>query len=181
LPEYVIIEKYQSDWPIQFQGIAQLLRAELGDTATRIDHIGSTSIPGLDAKPIIDIQISVRSFETFDVIRNPLERCGFRWRSDNLDITKRFFREAPGNPRTHIHVRMDGTWSQQYALLFRDYMRCHPEDCAAYAVLKVRLANQYGADRHGYVDAKGPFIWSVMQKADQWCQAIGWTSAESDM
>ena len=105
MPEYVIIEKYQLDWPLQFQGIAQLLRAELAEIATRIDHIGSTSIPGLDAKPIIDIQISVRSFEPFDVIRNPLERCGFCWRSDNLDITKRYFREAPGNRRTHVHVR----------------------------------------------------------------------------
>lgn len=83
-------------------------------------------------------------------------------------------------PRTHIHVRREGSWSQQFALLFRDYLRSHPEDCAAYAECKIRLAEQYRDDRHGYVEAKRPFIWSIMQKADSWSQTVGWTPDERD-
>lgn len=146
------------------------MRTALGEAAVRIDHIGSTSIPGLAAKPVIDIQISIRSFEPLDAIRNPLEQIGFGWRRDNPDLTKRYFQETHRHKRTHIHVRMDGSWSQQFALLFRDYMRSHPEECEAYANLKYRLAEEYANDRHGYIDAKAPLIWRIMQKADQWSQ-----------
>ncbi|ALS28769.1 dephospho-CoA kinase/protein folding accessory domain-containing protein [Paenibacillus sp. 32O-W] len=180
MSDEITIESYQPEWPLRFQRIAQLLRAELGETAVRIDHIGSTSVPGLAAKPIIDIQISVRSFELFEAIRLPLERCGFRWRSDNPDLTKRYFREGPGMARTHIHVRREGSWSEQLALLFRDYLRCHEEDRLAYAECKIRLAERYRDDRHGYVEAKRPFIWSMMQKADQWSQMVGWMPGERD-
>ncbi|HEY0828237.1 MAG TPA: hypothetical protein VGE40_09080 [Bacilli bacterium] len=100
---------------------------------------------GLSHSTVKDIQ----SFELFDDIQICIERCGFFWRSDNSDITKRYFRESPGNRRTHIHVRREGSW--------------------------------FGNDRHGYVNAKQPFIWNIMQKADRWCQTIGWSPAERDM
>lgn len=178
--EAIKIEPYNEAWPAMFAELGLAMRSALGCTALRIDHIGSTSVPGLDAKPILDVQISVSSFEPFSSIREPLEAIGFLYRADNPDLTKRYFRERPGQRRTHTHVRREGSWSQQFALLFRDYLRVHPGERNEYADLKHRLAEQYGDDRHGYVDAKGPFIWTVMQQASAWSQTVGWTPGASD-
>src|SRR6266581_4195540 len=102
------ITPYDVTWPEQFQQFALPLRDALGPVALRIDHIGSTSVPGLAAKPVIDIQISVADFEPLDAYRLPLERLGYIFRSDNPERTKRYFRETPGKPRVHIHVRRAG-------------------------------------------------------------------------
>ena len=80
----------------------------LARIALRIDHIGSTSVRGLDAKPIIDIQVSVASFGPLDAYRLPLQRAGFVYRP-GAELTKRYFRERPGERRTHIHVRRAGS------------------------------------------------------------------------
>src|SRR5262249_11057136 len=121
------IVPYDPAWPERFRTLGAALREALGEVALRIDHIGSTSVPGLDAKPIVDIQISVASFEPLDSFRLPIEALGYVFRADNTDLAKRYFREPPGTPRTHIHVRRAGSWSEQFALLFRDYLRTHPE------------------------------------------------------
>jgi GrpB-like predicted nucleotidyltransferase (UPF0157 family) len=176
----IIVVPYDSEWPNLFQTLGYSLRKALGDIALRIDHIGSTSIRGLDAKPIIDLQISVASFDPVEAISIPLQKNGFYYRSDNADLTKRYFREAPGDRRTHIHVRQTGSWSEQFALLFRDYMRCHPTDCNIYAQFKHQLAEQFQNNRHGYVAAKTPFIWETIRKADEWAQETGWSLGKSD-
>jgi len=176
----VVIVPYDPEWPALFSRLGVSLRKALGDTALRIDHIGATSVPGLDAKPIIDIQISVRTFEPLDAYRLPIESLGFVLRPDNPDRTKRYFREVPGERRTHIHVRRAGSWPEQFALLFRDYMRTHDEDAKRYAELKYRLAEQYAEDHRGYTEAKAPFIWETMVKADTWSQEIGWEPSPSD-
>ncbi len=181
MPNHTVeIVPYNPEWPLLFRQLGGQLRAQLGDAALRIDHIGSTSVPGLDAKPIIDVQISVSSLEPLEAYKLPLERAGFMHRADNPDRTKRYFRELPGNRRTHIHVRRAGSWPEQLALLFRDYMRCHPEDCKRYARLKYELAERYRDDRHGYTEAKHPFIWDIIQKADRWSQETGWTPGPTD-
>lgn len=115
-----------------------------------------------------------------DTYRIPLEGLGYVFRSANPDLAKRYFREAPGERRTHIHIRRMGSWPQQFALLFRDYMRTHDDDAKLYAELKYRLAEQYGEDRVGYTDAKSSFIWETMRKADNWAQGIGWEPGSSD-
>jgi GrpB-like predicted nucleotidyltransferase (UPF0157 family) len=176
----VLVVPYDLNWPNEFARLGGTLRQTLGDVALRIDHIGSTSIPGLDAKPVIDVQISVTSLEPVDIFRLPLEEVGFQWRANNPELTKRYFRELPGARRTHIHVRRAGSWSEQFALLFRDYLRVHPEDARAYAQLKYALAEQYRNDREQYTDAKSPFIWSVMAKADTWSQCVSWQPAPPD-
>lgn len=175
------IHPYDPTWPDLFLATARPIRAALGEVAVRIDHIGSTSIFGMAAKPIIDIQISVAGFEPFERILKPMESLGYAWRSDNPELTKRYFREPPGTRRTHIHVREAGSWSEQMALLFRDYMRLHPADCAAYVELKYGLALQYRDDREAYTDAKDPFIWQILSKADKWSQAVGWRPGPSDV
>ena len=178
----VRIVPYDPAWPHLFARLGGDLRAALDSVAVRIDHIGSTTVPGLVAKPVIDIQISVAAFEPLAVYRLPLERLGYVFRTDNTERTKRYFREAPGAHRTHIHVRQAGSFSEQFALLFRDFLRTHPEVAAQYGELKTTLAHQYSGveQRHAFTEAKGPFIWTVMAQADRWAQQTGWMPGPSD-
>lgn len=176
----ILIAPYSPAWPARFASLGAALRSALVDVALRIDHIGSTSVPGLAAKPVIDLQISVASLEPVDSFRLPLERLGYVYRADNGERTKRYFREPPGTPRTHVHVRRAGSFSEQFALLFRDYVRAHPTEATAYADLKRRLAIEHATDRAAYTDAKNPFIWSLMHRADTWAQTTGWEPGPSD-
>jgi GrpB-like predicted nucleotidyltransferase (UPF0157 family) len=171
---------YDPAWPEWFRDVAGRLRAALGGAALRIDHIGSTAVPGLAAKPFLDVQISVAAFEPLAAFRDPLEGLGYVFRADNPERTKRYFREPPGGRRTHLHVRLRGHWSEQFALLFRDYLRAHPAAAARYAARKRELAPRYRIDPQSYTDAKDPFIWATMREADAWAQATGWAPGPSD-
>ncbi len=177
----VEIAEYDARWPCLFQERGERLRQALGAIVLRIDHISSTSIPGLAAKPILDIQISVAALEPLAVFREPLEALHYVFRADNIELTKQYFRESLGTRREHVHVRKAGSWGEQFALLVRDYMRAHPDEAALYASLKRDLAERYRHDRHGYTQAKSPFIWSVMQRATDWSQEIGWEPRPSDV
>ncbi|MFI7232360.1 GrpB family protein [Nonomuraea angiospora] len=176
----VEIADHDPAWQEEFARIGEALRRRLGDVAPRIDHIGSTAVPGLAAKPVIDVQVSVRSFEPLEAFRSPLESLGLVYRAGNPDLTKRYFREAPGGRRTHVHVRVLGSFSQQLSLLFRDYLRAHPGAAAEYAAVKRRLATEFRHERHRYVEAKRPFIWDALRHADGWSQVTGWTPGPSD-
>jgi GrpB-like predicted nucleotidyltransferase (UPF0157 family) len=178
----VWISPYDVTWPERFAQLAQPLCQALGPVAWRIDHIGSTAVAGLAAKPVIDIQISVADFEPLDAYRLPLERLGYIFRADNPNRTERYFREAPGHPRVHIHVKRAGSFGEQFALLFRDYVRKHPDVVSQYAQLKIGLAQQYSQveDRAAYTEAKRPFIWKVIAQADEWAQQTGWLPDPSD-
>lgn len=176
----VEVVDYDPAWPTLFAVLASTLRAALGDVAVRIDHIGSTSVPGLAAKPVIDVQISVRSFEPLDAFKSPLESIGLVHRANNPELTKRYFREAPGTRRTNVHVRQLGSFSQQLPLLFRDYLRAHPAEADEFAKAKRRCAAEFRDERRRYVEAKNPFVWDILQRADTWAQGIGWTPGASD-
>ncbi|HEX2186232.1 MAG TPA: GrpB family protein [Chloroflexota bacterium] len=178
--EPIVVVHYDPAWPVWFREAAARFRAVLGGVAVRIDHIGSTAVPGLAAKPVLDVQISVAAFEPLAAYRDPLEGLGYVYRAENTERTKRYFREPPGSQRTHVHVRRWGSWSEQFALLFRDYLRVHPAAAGRYAALKLELAQRYRHDRSGYVAAKEPFIWATMREADAWAQATGWTPGASD-
>ena len=95
-------------------------------------------------------------------------------------MTKRYFREPPGQPRTHIHVRRAGSLDEQLALLFRDFLRLHADVAAQYGALKMELARLYRTEREAYTDAKQPFIWQVFAQADLWAQQVGWQPGPSD-
>ncbi|MBN8951188.1 MULTISPECIES: GrpB family protein [unclassified Rhizobium] len=176
----ILICDWSAEWAQAFSRKAEAIRAELGHVAKRIDHIGSTSISGLASKPIIDIQVSVASFEPIDALTVPLEKCGYVWRPSNPELTKRYFRENPGDERTHIHVRRLGSWHEQWALLFRDYMRNHADEHAPYVALKRSLAERHGHDRAAYTDGKDDFFWSVIRRADRWAATTGWRPLPSD-
>jgi GrpB-like predicted nucleotidyltransferase (UPF0157 family) len=175
------IAEYEPKWKFLFIDIGSKLRNSLQDTAIRIDHVGSTSVVGLEAKPIIDIQISVTSFEELYKYRSKIEEVGFILREENPDKTKQYFREIPGTRRTHIHVRQAGSFSEQITLLFRDYLRTHPEDCLRYAQEKHRLMNLFKNERPKYVEGKGPIVWDIIQKAHIWSQDFGWMPGRSDV
>jgi len=177
----VTIEEYNPEWSQVFRALASRIRIAIGPAAVRIDHVGSTSVPGLAAKPIIDIQISVKSFEPMEPYRLPLESLGFRYRDRNPELTKRYFKEPSDvDERTHIHVRRAGSFSEQLNLLLRDYMRSHAADASAYSDLKRGLAQQYRGDRPGYTEAKDAFIWDIIRRADRWAQDTGWHPGPSD-
>ncbi len=180
MPDPIAIAAYDPVWPALFAALGARLRAALGPAALRIDHIGSTAVPGLDAKPIIDVQISVAALEPMAPYGGPLEGLGFIWRADNDDRTKRYFREPPGQRRTHVHVRRAGSWSEQGALLFRDYLRTHPPAAQRYAAAKRALAAQHRDDRAAYTTAKSPVIWELITAADAWSQATGWQPGPPD-
>jgi GrpB-like predicted nucleotidyltransferase (UPF0157 family) len=178
--EPIEIREHSPQWREEFLQIGGALRGALGELALRIDHIGSTSVPGLAAKPIIDVQISIRSLHSIGSLLWPMERIGYAWRQDNPEKTKRYFRELPGARRTHIHVRAAGSWNEQFALLFRDFLRVHVEDQRRYVAVKRELAEKYRDERERYTDAKEPIIWEIMQRANRWAAAQGWEPGPSD-
>jgi len=176
----IFIAGYDADWPARFAELGRRLRRALGPVALRIDHIGSTSVPGLAAKPVIDVQVSVASLEPVAPFRDPLQDIGFVYRPGNPELTKRYFRESPGQPRTHIHVRRAGSFSEQFPLLFRDFLRTRPDAAAEYEAVKRRLAARYPHDRHAYTGAKTQIVWDIIQQADAWAQQAGWAPGPSD-
>lgn len=175
------MSKYDPAWRDRFEEVAARLRESLGDLAIRIDHVGSTSVTGLDAKPIVDIQISIVNYNDLANYQANVERCGFVLRENNPEKTKRYFRELAGTRRTHVHVRQAGGFSEQLTLLFRDYLREHPADCARYAAEKHRLMGLYQHDHPKYVEGKTPIVWDILQKAHLWSQEFGWKPGPSDM
>ena len=180
MPDPIEIAPYRAQWPVLFQELGRSLKGALGNTAIRIDHIGSTAVPGLAAKSILDVQISVPSFEPLKTYCDPLNTVGFRHRPNNLDRTQRYFRECDRDRRKHIHVRRVGSWSEQCALLFRDFLRNHPEEAKGYADVKRELAERFRLNRLAYTNGKGPFISELMQRANQWSQLVGWSPEPSD-
>jgi GrpB-like predicted nucleotidyltransferase (UPF0157 family) len=128
----------------------------------------------------VDLQISVLDFDPLAAYRDPLAGLGYVFRADNEDRRKRYFREPPGTERTHVHVRLAGSETEQSALLFRDFLRAHPAVADEYGTLKRRLASQHRDDRRRYTEAKDPFIRRVLAAAEAWREQVDWLPASSD-
>jgi GrpB-like predicted nucleotidyltransferase (UPF0157 family) len=186
----VEIVPYKSSWPEEFQAIATTLRQGLGDLALRIDHIGSTSVPGLAAKDIIDIQITVAALD--HKLLTAMQALGYnlpegiwrdhrpaRMRGPETDWEKWYFNPPAGQRRRHIHVRVSGRPNQRYPLLFRDYLRTHPATAESYAELKRRLADGL-VDPFTYPDVKDPAVDLIYLAAEEWAAATGWQMGLSD-
>ena len=185
---------YDRRWPMEFAAIGQDIRLALGDIALRIDHVGSTSVPGLAAKNIIDVQITVRSIEPDALFATALEAAGYMMRREvtrdhrppgieeggEADWEKRFFKPPEGWRPTNIHVRAQGRANQRYALLFRDYLRSDPRSAAAYAEVKRRLAHYHPNDLSAYVTVKDPVCDIIIAAADAWALTTGWQPGPPD-
>lgn len=167
----VVVVEYDPRWSLMFEKEAARVATVLSrDLIVRIDHIGSTAVPGLIAKPIIDLLVGVYSLvEAKQVAVFPLEELGYAYWFNNPDPQRMFFVKGlpPNSPRTHhIHIVESGSILLE-RLLFRDYLREHPDEALRYARLKRHLAKQFSTDREAYTSGKGEYVQSVIWKARQ--------------
>jgi GrpB-like predicted nucleotidyltransferase (UPF0157 family) len=162
----VEVVPYDPAWPGAFEQWRRRLGEALGETAVRIEHVGSTAVPGLPAKPVIDVQVSVPDVEDEAAYVPAIEALGvpLRFREPG----HRYFRPPAGEPRTvQIHVcRAGNDWEREH-LLFRDLLLADPELRNAYGRLKLELCELYGDDRLAYTDAKTAFILDALEDAAQ--------------
>jgi GrpB-like predicted nucleotidyltransferase (UPF0157 family) len=185
LPMITIVE-HQPSWSAEYAAISSRLRVALGESALRIDHIGSTAVPKLCAKDVIDIQVCVATLN--DEIVKSLQPAGFVFRpdisSDHIpagqssnptDWEKRYFNAPPSERRAHIHVRVHGKPNTRYPLLFRDYLIAYPHMVTAYGELKRRLAASL-IDEGAYADVKDPAVDFIYFAAEEWAGRTGWSS-----
>jgi GrpB-like predicted nucleotidyltransferase (UPF0157 family) len=187
----IAIVPYQREWPDQFASLGRRLGDVLGDLALRIDHIGSTSVLGLAAKDIIDIQVTARALTT--PLGDALHRAGYKRLAnitgdhvpagrpaDPEQWSKWFYNEGGGGRRVNLHVRVAGRANQRYALLFRDYLRTNAAAAAAYGQTKVVLAGYHAGDEDAYYAIKDPVCDIIMTGAEAWAAATAWTPGPSD-
>lgn len=186
----VEITPYKSEWKSEFEQIAAVLRQAVGELALRIDHIGSTAVPGLDAKDVIDIQMTVQALD--EAVVNALTTAGFvhradvhsdhlppGWDGEPAGWRKWLFKPPSGWREVNLHVRVEGAPNQRYPLLFRDFLRTHPLFAQAYARLKWKFA-PFMPDRHIYADVKDPAVDLIYLAAEDWAAQTGWQIPPAD-
>jgi GrpB-like predicted nucleotidyltransferase (UPF0157 family) len=169
----IVVVPYDPDWPERYTDEARKVRVALGNLVVRIDHVGSTSVPGLAAKPVIDIQVSVPSLHPLSLIAGPLSQVGYAHIPDPDEEFERVypcFRKPATWPSSHhIHVCAAGSEQERRHIAFRDYLRDHPETAAEYVDLKLRLvASHDGAtteSRERYAMSKTEFVEGVLKRA----------------
>ena len=186
----VEIVPYEPAWPDVFAEIAARLRGALGAGALRIDHIGSTAVPGLAAKDVIDVQVTVETDAALEPTGRSLAEAG--WVLSGViggdhDVPglppgqrKLFLNQPPGSRRVNIHVRVAGHANQRYPLLVRDYLRAHPHSAQAYATLKRDLAQLFPHDSDRYADTKDAASDLIYLAAEEWATTTGWSPGPSD-
>lgn len=184
-PRRVEIVAHDERWAAEYERIAATLAAALGDVAVRIDHIGSTSVPGLAAKDVIDVQVGVADLHdprlpaalailgatSTDVTTDHVPPG---WTGPAEEWEKRYFRPPASWRRTHLHVREVGRANLRYALLFRDFLRTTPTAASAYERVKVALARRFPDDPGAYTEVKDPVCDLVMELAEAWAVETVW-------
>lgn len=162
--EAFAIVTYDPTWPDRFEREAAAIRAVVADEIIELEHIGSTSVPGLPAKPTIDLLLAVETFAPLDHYSEVLAPLGYKHQPHVNDAERLFFWK--GTPRTyHLHIVEFATWEYHRHLLFRDYLRAHAEAAAEYAALKRELAQRYKDNRSAYTNAKSDFIYATVERA----------------
>ncbi|MBE7519959.1 MAG: GrpB family protein [Thermoflexaceae bacterium] len=155
--ERIIIFEHDPRWRLLFAEEAERIRRACGAAIVAIEHVGSTSVPGLAAKPIIDIMTGVSDLAAAHALIPAMERLGYESAGAHGVEGRLYFRR--GAPRSHhVHMTEMGSAFWRKHLLFRDRLRADPEMAAEYAAMKRALAAQFGTDRDGYTDAKTGFI-----------------------
>jgi GrpB-like predicted nucleotidyltransferase (UPF0157 family) len=184
----LVICDYEPAWPETFRMLARELRARLGHDVLRVDHIGSTAVPGLAAKDLIDIQVTVLDLAVADrwpdellpgALRreNRTDHVPVGASSDPLEWAKRYWSRRR---RVHIHVREQGRANQRYALLFRDYLRANAVAAAGYGAVKRALAADAANDWDRYYAVKDPVCDLIIAGAEHWAVETGWVPPPTD-
>jgi GrpB-like predicted nucleotidyltransferase (UPF0157 family) len=185
-----VISDYDPAWPSKFRGIGDSLRRQLdGAIVLRIDHIGSTAVPGLAAKDLIDVQLTVGRLDEVDewpdellpgLTRRPgntVDHVPSGAPAEPAEWTKRYWSDRH---TVHVHVREQGRLNQRYALMFRDYLRADATAAGAYGQLKRALAEAVADDWDAYYAVKDPACDLIISAAEHWAVRVGWIPAESD-
>jgi GrpB-like predicted nucleotidyltransferase (UPF0157 family) len=190
----VAIVPYNPNWPAEFVALARPLRERLGSSALRIDHIGSTAVPGLAAKDKIDIQVTLQDLDDLEQIDAIIASFGYAIHAERIhdhrppgatgpdsDWEKSILSAPPDMRPANIHVRATGRPNQRYPLLFRDYLRAHPVAVGAYAEIKRQLARYHPDDLDFYYDIKDPVCDVIIDAAEDWARQTGWEQGPADM
>lgn len=162
------IVAYDLQWPVEFATEATRIADALAGQVLAIEHVGSTAVEGLAAKPVIDIQVGVRTLDATPEIVAALAALGYDYVPELEDTfpKRRYFRKPSGRRRTHqVHLveRSDADWWDRH-VAFRDWLRAHPEDRDAYGALKRQLASKFRNDREAYTNAKTEFVSGILTK-----------------
>jgi len=172
----VKLTPYSRLWAAKFSSEKQRLSKHLGKARHRIEHIGSTAVPGLDAKPIIDIAVLIPSFRRLALWVRHFEKAGYTYKGEYGLPGRHFF--IRGSPVTHhLHLVEKGSTHWNNWILFRDYLLTHPAEARRYGEFKKRLASRFASNRDSYTRAKTPFIARLMARARQYLNKTGWKAA----
>lgn len=163
---------YDNQWPVLFELESQKIKSIVYETYVNILHIGSTSVPKLSAKPVIDILLIVEDLEKLDELDGDFNQLGYEALGEYGIEGRRFYRKG-GDMRTHhIHAFHYSTIVEiERHVAFRDYLRTHPEQCQLYMTLKSQLAACFPYDNDAYCEGKNDFIKQVEQQALKWMMA----------
>jgi GrpB-like predicted nucleotidyltransferase (UPF0157 family) len=184
----ISIVRPDASWAAQYDKTARVIQDILGDTAVRIDHIGSTSVPGLVAKDVLDIQTTVAAESDLEDAVQLLVAADWEDRpprrdhavpglpQDEFQWVKRLVIEPMYRRRVNLHLRVAGRANQRYALLFRDYLRAHPATSAAYGEFKRRAASLPLETTGEYSDLKDPVCDLIYLPAEEWAARTGWSA-----
>lgn len=159
MPQHITVVNYNSEWPLKYAKERDYITEILKDNCISIYHIGSTSVPGLAAKPIIDIMAVVRSLERVDTVAEKFSDIGYEYLGEFGIKGRRYLRKG-GDERTHqIHIFQADDWNNiGRHLAFRDYMRTHEKEREEYAKIKIEFAKKFPYDIDGYCDGKENFV-----------------------
>lgn len=164
----VVVEPYQEEWQHQFQQEAQILHNLFGSLVVDIHHIGSTAVPGLAAKPVIDLLPVVTHIEQVDAFNARMEALGYEPRGENGLPGRRYFQKGGDNRTHHVHVFEVGNPEIERHVVFRDYLREHPEEALRYGDLKLQLARLYPTDVASYIEGKHDLVQQLEKLATAW-------------
>ncbi len=165
MPERVEIVPYDAAWPARFSEIAHALKALLGDYVLDIHHIGSTSIPGMAAKPLIDIDVIMPTAANVIDACPLMEAAGYEPRGNRYDADIFAFMKRSATPRQRIYLCPEGHDTHHRRIQFRDYLRTHPQAASDYQALKLKLAEDFEYDGDGYTAAKAAFVHDIVARA----------------
>ena len=161
----IIVLDYDPTWPAIFQSLRKRIADALGDMAAAIEHVGSTAVPGLVAKPIVDIDVLLASEPMLPAAIERLASLGYIHRG-NLGVPEREAFYAPANdPPHHLYVCPPGSAEFRRHMAFREYLRAHPKDAKMYGDLKLVLAKRFREDRSAYNSAKTEFVAELTSRA----------------
>lgn len=161
---------YCPDWPVEYEKETAALRKALGEILVRVHHIGSTAVPGLAAKPVIDMLLEVTDLDALDALNASMRSLGYEPRGEFGIPGRRYFPKG-GDARTHhVHAFAAGATQVLEHLAFRDYLRSHPKEIEAYGAVKRAASEAHRTDPKGYVAYKSAHVSALLNRALEWKQ-----------